>query len=73
MGIWPKLVLPGPYGERHYTGKKMLVYVFLLQEQADLEALVGISCCMVVMACPRRGEALYDGVLRWFRGPAHVR
>ena len=40
--MWTRLVLPGPYGGRHYTCQKVQVCMFPLQGQGDQEVLVGL-------------------------------
>lgn len=47
--------------------------MFPLQGHEDSEALVGLQHDMMVRTYPRWREALYGGVFRWFKSPAHVR
>lgn len=40
--VWPKLVLPVPYGGSHCIDKKTQMCILPLQRQGHSEALIGI-------------------------------
>lgn len=63
----------GVHSGHHCIGQKVQMYMFSLQEQGDFEALVDLQHDMVVKAFLLWQEAMYGGLLRYFRRHAHMR